>query len=379
MGADCASCATASRASAGGSRRGCKLALSPLVNATQAVNRWADRKYPGAITWALAHPGKVIGSAVTVFVLTMVLILPRLGTELIPQMSQGEFNVDLRLPPGTPLEQTDRSVQAAQRASDALGNVALAYSVAGTGNRLDANPVDAGENTGRLSITLQAGAGREDEEAAMAGMRKDLEQMPGLQYRFSRPALFSMATPLEVVVSGYDLDRLGEAAESVRQEMLKDDRFADVKTTVEAGNPEIQIVFDQERASQLASSSATSPIRVVNSVRGEVATRYKLRDKQIDVLVRSVDSRAASIEEVRNLIVNPGSDFPVPLSAVADVKLAMGPAEVRRVGQERVAVISANLAHGDLGSAVATLDDDRASRSSCRSARRHSSRARARK
>ncbi len=335
---------------------GCKLALSPLVNATQAVNRWADRKYPGAITWALANPGKVIGSAVGVFVLTMVLILPRLGTELIPQMSQGEFNVDLRLPPGTPLEQTDRSVQAAQRASDSLGNVALAYSVAGTGNRLDANPVDAGENTGRLSITLQSGADREDEEAAMAGMRKDLEEMPGLQYRFSRPALFSMATPLEVVVSGYDLDRLGEAAERVRLEMLKDGRFADVKTTVEAGNPEIQIVFDQERATQLNLVVRDIANRVVNSVRGEVATRYKLRDKQIDVLVRSVDSRAASIEEVRNLIVNPGADFPVTLGSVADVKLAMGPAEVRRVGQERVAVISANLAHGDLGSAVATLD-----------------------
>ena len=335
--------------------RGCRLLLSPLVNGTQAVNRWADRKYPGAITWALANPGKVIGASVALFVLTMALILPRLGTELIPQMSQGEFNVDLRLPPGTPLEQTDRSVLAAQRASDSLGNVALAYSVAGTGNRLDANPVDAGENTGRLSITLQKGAGRDDEEAAMAGMRGELDKLPGLQYRFSRPALFSMATPLEVVVSGYDLDRLGEAAERVRQQMLQDDRFADVKTTVEAGNPEIQIIFDQERASQLGLVVRDLADRVVNSVRGEVATRYKLRDKQIDVLVRSVDSRAASIEEVRNLIVNPGSDFPVPLSAVADVKLAVGPAEVRRVSQERVAVISANLAHGDLGSAVATL------------------------
>jgi HAE1 family hydrophobic/amphiphilic exporter-1 len=335
---------------------GCKLALSPLVNVTQAVNRWADRNYPPAITWALSHPGKVIGSAVALFVLTMALILPRLGTELIPQMSQGEFNVDLRLPPGTPLEQTDRAVQATQVLSSQLGNVALAYSVAGTGNRLDANPVDAGENTGRLSITLQAGAGREDEEAAMATLRGDLEKMPGLQYRFSRPALFSMATPLEVVVSGYDLDRLRVAAEAVRQEMLADDRFADVKTTVEAGNPEIQIIFDQERASQLNLVVRDIADRVVNSVRGEVATRYKLRDKQIDVLVRSVDSRAASIEEVRNLIVNPGADFPVPLSAVAEVKLAMGPAEVRRVGQERVAVISANLAHGDLGSAVTALD-----------------------
>ena len=90
-------------------------------------------------------------------------------------------------------------------------------------------------------------------------------------------------------------------------------------------------------------------------MRGDVATRYKLRDKQIDVLVRSVDNRAASIEEVRNLIVNPGAEHPVPLSAVADVRLAVGPAEVRRIGQERVAVVSANLAGGDLGSAVTAL------------------------
>jgi HAE1 family hydrophobic/amphiphilic exporter-1 len=337
--------------------RGCQLALSPLVNVTQRVYSWADRKYPPAISWALAHPGKVIGSAVLLFVVTMAVIAPRLGTELIPQMSQGEFNVDLRLPPGTPLEQTDRSVQAAQRASAELGNVALAYSVAGTGNRLDANPVDAGENTGRLSITLVPGSGREDEEAAMDGMRRELESLPGVQYRFSRPALFSMATPLEVVVSGFDLDRLKDAAERVRAEMAADARFADVKTTVEAGNPEIQIVFDQEKASQLGLVVRDIADRVVNSVRGEVATRYKLRDKQIDVLVRSVDSRAASIEEVRNLIVNPGSDFPVPLSAVADVQLAVGPAEVRRVSQERVAVISANLAQGDLGSAVEALQD----------------------
>jgi HAE1 family hydrophobic/amphiphilic exporter-1 len=270
-------------------------------------------------------------------------------------MSQGEFNVDIRLPPGTPLEQTDRSIRAAQQASTKLGNVALAYSVAGTGNRLDANPVDAGENTGRLSITLAKGARRADEDAAMAGLRHSLDDLPGLQYRFSRPALFSMATPLEVVVSGYDLDRLKAAAEQVRAKMLADDRFADVKTTVEAGNPEIQVVFDQERAAQLGLAVRDIADRLVNSVRGEVATRYKLREKQIDVLVRSVDTRAASIEEVRNLIVNPGSEHPVTLGAVADVRLAVGPAEVRRIGQERVAVISANLAKGDLGTAIAAL------------------------
>ena len=202
-----------------------------------------------------------------------------------------------------------------------------------------------------------AGSGRAEEEAAMAGMRRSLESLPGVQYQFSRPSLFALSTPLEVVVSGYDLDRLRDAAEQVRLRMQADGRFADVKSTVEAGNPEIQIVFDQERATQLGLVVRDIADRVVNSVRGEVATRYTLVDKKIDVLVRSVDTRAASIEEVRNLIVNPGSDFPVPLSAVADVKLAIGPAEVRRIGQERVAVVSANLAQGDLGAAVDALED----------------------
>jgi len=335
--------------------RGTRLVLSPLVMVAQGVTRWAETRYPRAIRWALAHPGRTLGGAVALFVLTLVFVLPRLGTELIPQMSQGEFNVDLRLPPGAPLEQTDRAVRAAQQASAALGNVALAYSVAGTGNRLDANPVDAGENTGRLSITLAEGAGRADEDAAMQGMRGSLESLPGVQYRFSRPSLFALSTPLEVVVSGYDLERLRVAAEQVRERMVADGRFADVKTTVEAGNPEIQIVFDQERAAQLGLVVRDVADRVVNSVRGEVATRYKLRDKRIDVLVRSVDNRAASVEEIRSLIVNPGAAYPVPLSAVADVQLAVGPAEIRRLGQERVAVISANLAHGDLGSAVAVL------------------------
>ena len=334
---------------------GFRWALSPLVRITQRVNHWAETRYPAAIGWALAHPGKTIGSAAGLFLFTIAVILPRLGTELIPQMSQGEFNVDLRLSPGTPLEQTDRSMLAAQRASSELGNVALAYSVAGTGNRLDANPVDAGENTGRLSITLDKGARRADEDAAMTALRGSLEDLPGVQYRFSRPALFSMSTPLEVVVSGYDLDRLQAAAEQVRARMIADPRFADVKTTVEAGNPEIQVVFDQERAARLGLEVRDIADRLVNSVRGEVATRYKMREKQIDVLVRSVDTRASSIEEVRNLIVNPGSEHPVTLTAVADVRLAVGPAEVRRLGQERVAVVSANLAQGDLGSAVQEL------------------------
>ena len=77
-----------------------------------------------------------------------------------------------------------------------------------------------------------------------------------------------------------------------------------------------------------------------------------MHDKKIDVLVRSVDTRQASIAEIRQLIVNPAAERPVTLEAVAEVRVSRGPAEIRRVAQERVALISANIAFGDLGAAA---------------------------
>jgi len=307
--------------------------------------------YPALLHWSLQHRPTVLMSALLIFAGAMALV-PRLGTELIPQLSQGEFNVDLRLPPGAPLSETDRAIQAAQRATADIDIVALDYSVAGTGNRLDANPVDAGDNTGKLSIALAPGAGRDDESATMDAMRRELARIPGVQYEFSRPSLMTFASPLQIEVAGYDLEGLALVSQAIVMEMSADDRFADIRTTIERGNPEIQIVFDQERAAKLGLSVRDIADRVVANVRGELATRYTWRDRKIDVLVRSVDTRRSSVSEIRQLIINPTSDRPVTLEAVADVSIAQGPAEIRRVAQERVAIITANVAYGDLGAAA---------------------------
>jgi HAE1 family hydrophobic/amphiphilic exporter-1 len=308
--------------------------------------------YEPVLRWSLSHRAAIVGGAAAIFAVTMLLI-PRLGTELIPQLSQGEFNVDLRLSPGSPLVETDRAIQAAHDATRDIDDVELNYSVAGTGNRLDANPVDAGENTGTLSIILKPGAGRAEEAVAMDAMRKQLMQLPGVQYEFSRPSLMTFASPLQIEVSGFDLEDLEAVNQVLVSKMQASDRYVDVKTTIEPGNPEIQIIFDQERAASLGLSVRDIADRVVANVRGELATRYTWRDKKIDVLVRSVDTTRASIADIRSLIVNPEAERPVTLEAVAEIKIARGPAEIRRIAQERVAIISANLAYGDLGAAVA--------------------------
>ncbi|MGH8203827.1 MAG: efflux RND transporter permease subunit, partial [Steroidobacteraceae bacterium] len=217
---------------------------------TQAGFAAVQRAYLPALRWSLEHRGRVVAISVGILLLTAALV-PRLGTELIPQLSQGEFLADLRLAPGAPLEQTDRAMAAAQAQAMELPDIDLSYAVTGTGNRLDASPTDAGENTGRLSVTLKPGAGPREEQAAIEALRARFEGLAGVQYQFSRPALFSFASPLEVTITGYDLDRLREAAGQVRLGMQASPTFSDIKSTVEAGNPEIQIVFNQERAAQL--------------------------------------------------------------------------------------------------------------------------------
>src|SRR6185295_16423999 len=329
------------------------LILAPCVSITQVSFGWLERRYPALLQWALNHRAMVLGAAGAALAATVVM-LPRLGTELIPQLAQGEFSVKLRLAAGTPLESTDQAMQAAQSAATALPGLERAYSVAGSGNRLDANPVDSGENTGTLDVSLKPPAGPLAEEQAMQALRARIADLPGVQYEFSRPALLTLTTPVEVILYGYDLERLSSAASALRTKMEASGAFRDVRSTIEGGHPEIQILFDQERASQLGLTVRDIADRVVSNVRGDVATRYRWQDKKIDVLVRSVDTWSSSVEDVRNLIVNPGAARTVSLSAVVDVRLAVGPAEIRCSNQERVAVISAAPAGDDLGTATET-------------------------
>src|SRR5690606_19884278 len=168
--------------------------------------------------------------------------------------------------------------------------------------------------------------------------------------------LFSFSSPLEIELRGYDLDALARAGNRLAELLRASPHYADVKSTVEQGAPEIRIVFDQERAGAMGLTTRQVADAVVTSVRGEVATRYDFRDRKIDVLVRASESERGSVEAIRNLVVNPGSARPIRLSAVADVVATTGPSEIHRADLGRVAVVSANLRGIDLGAAVAEVE-----------------------
>jgi len=317
---------------------------------------WAERGYHRLLPRALANPLPVLASAGLAFVLS-VLVASTMGTDLIPQFAQDRFEMTAKLPPGTQLRDTDALVRRIQLEHGQDEGVQSLYGVSGTGTRLDANPTESGENIAKLTVVMGQGFGRESEARQTERMRATMEQYPDVQVKFGRPQLFSFSAPLEIELRGYDLDAVERAGRKLTGMMEGSPHFADVKSTVEQGFPEIQIRFDQERAAALGLTTRQIADQVVRKVRGEVATRYSFRDRKIDVLVRAQEGDRASVENIRKIIVNPESDRPITLDAVADVVATMGPSEINRVDQVRVALVSASLRDIDLGSAVQEIRD----------------------
>ncbi|MFC5489776.1 efflux RND transporter permease subunit [Dokdonella soli] len=348
--------------------------------------------YHRSLPKAFEHPWRVLGFAAAALASTLALV-PSLGLDLIPQLAQGRFDMTVTLPPGTPLVETDKLVGKISAAHAKDPGVASIYGVAGAGTRLDANPTESGENIARLSIALKDGGSKAIEAAEIERLRGGLTRADG-SVKFARPQLFSFSAPLEVEIRGYDLDALAKGGQRLSELMKASPRFADVKSTVEGGYPEIQIRFDQDRAAALGLTTRDIADRVVRKVKGEVATRYDFRDRKIDVLVRSRASDRGSVEDIRNLVVGyvaakgastsgngnasstagatsaskgssttlndkaqSSADTPIRLAAVADVLSTEGPSEIHRISQERVAIVSSNLRYGDLASAVAEVND----------------------
>ncbi len=323
------------------------LAMSPYHRLEQAYLRQLPR--------ALDSRRSVLTVAGGVFALSL-LAVPLLGTDLIPQLAQDRFEMTVKLPPGTPLRDTDKVVRSLQQAHAGNPGIKALYGVSGSGTRLDASPTESGENIGKLTVVMAEG-GEKQEAALTEALRTSGQAVAGAQIDFSRPELFSFSAPLEIELRGQDLAEIQAAGRKLADMLRANPHYADVKSTVEQGFPEVQIRFDQERAGALGLTTRQIADMVVKNVRGDVATRYSFRSRKIDVLVRASQADRATVDDIRNLIVNPGAANPVTLATVADVVATTGPSEIHRADQVRVAVVSANLRDIDLGTAMAEVDD----------------------
>ena len=341
------------RAIARGAGRVFSTLLLPLYWLFDLFFNALNKAYPLLLSWALRRRLIVLA----IFIALGALALERsriLGLELIPEMSQGEFLVDLEWRAGTPLEQTATQVAAIDRQVRSLDGIASVFALVGSSAQAGGTAADKKEHTAHLLVRL---APEVNEEAAIEAVRGLLGGIPELKFKFSRPAYFSFRTPIEVEIRGYSLSTLDLLADEAVERMHTISGLTDIRSSTAGGQPEVQIFFDRRRVAELGTTVQNIGELLRNKLQGDVATELARRDRKVDIRVRALDEERQTVADLRQMVVSPASyAVPVALESVAEVRAVDGPAEIRRLDQERVAVISANLDGRDLGGVAEEIE-----------------------
>jgi HAE1 family hydrophobic/amphiphilic exporter-1 len=311
-----------------------------------------SRSYGRLLRTALARRWITLAAAAAVFA-GAVAGAGRLQTSLIPEISEGEFYFEATLPEGTTVEATDAVIRRMAEPLQDSPEVAVSYATAGS--RLVSGGMSLStkaEHYGQLNVVL-ADRRNEDVEIEVANrLREGFAVIPELETKFGKPTYFSLKTPIEVILFSDDLDALATYAPRLADELSAVPGLVDVRSSLEEGNPELQVIFDRERLAALDLDMRSVAETLRDRVLGAVPTRFREEDRQIDIRVRNLEQHRTTIDDVRKLVI-PGRDGqPLRLLTVADVRVDRGPAEIHRVQQQRAAVLSANLEGRGLGAAV---------------------------
>jgi multidrug efflux pump subunit AcrB len=332
--------------------RALALVLAPIAGGGlgwfERLNNALQNNYPRLLTTTLRHRFLVLGSALAALAVSIVFVLPRLGSDLIPQVHQGEFNLDVSLPIGTPIERTGEvaeKIDAVVRQQAEVERTAMTVGAEESAS----TSIDAGEHTARLTVKMKQGLDSGAETALIERIRQAFNDVPEVKLEISYPALFSFKSPIEVEVRGHDLmtlKRLSREAEDVLATSVPG--LVDIRSTLQTGHPEIQVVYQRDRLAEFGLNLRNVADLVRNKVQGRAATQFRQEDQLIDIVVRLREQDRFGLEELRRLVVNPGGAVPIPLSAIADLTVNEGPSEIRRVDQQRTALITANIQGADL-------------------------------
>ena len=274
-----------------------------------------------------------------------------MGRELIPEVLQGEINIELFFPSGNTLSETTRVSNQLELKLAEIEGVVQTATTSGTDRETITNE-ESGPHTANLLVKINTkGKNSHDlERQVTSKIRNILEQEPALaRYNLRRPTLLTLNSPLEVEVIGQDLEQIAIATQALEKEIASIPGIQDLRTSLRRGNPEILVSLNRDVLAryQLTAEQISSRLRI--ALEGETASTFPGRDERIDIRVQADSLNLNRLEQLKNIPINPESSQPIPLSAIAQFKLTEGPSDIRHIGSRRAAVLSASTNDADLG------------------------------
>lgn len=320
-----------------------------------------DRLYRKGLVWAMGHSKVVVGVA-AVMVVAAALVLPRLGTEFVPELEEGTINLRVTLAPSSSL---DTALEVAPKLEAKLMEFPeVTYALSRIGRAEiggDPEPVNNIEiYIGLKPVPEWTSADNRYELQSL--MEQKLEQHPGLLFNFSQPIatrvdelLSGVKAQLAIKLFGPDLAVLAEKGQAIEAAVKEIEGARDVAMEQIAGESQLVVKPDRRALSRYGLAVGDVMELVREGLGGASAGQIINGNERYDIYVRLAERFREDRETIADLRLQAPSGAWVRLGDVAEVSIASGPPQVRRDDVQRRVVIQANVQGRDMGSVVADI------------------------
>jgi HAE1 family hydrophobic/amphiphilic exporter-1 len=308
--------------------------------------------YEKGIMWALRHKTAVLATATVALFASLSLIpLHIVGTEFIPRIDQGEFILKLTSPPGTSIDRMDSLVRGIENEVRAIPEVKDVFTSVGYGS----GQADLGSssNIAELHVTLKE-QGAEKSAPVKRKVQEIADRRAGLESSIVLTSMFGGADEgaLQIEIKGYNLDKLKQVTEQVREVAAATPGAKDVRTSVSSGLPEYNIRVDRDTAA----AHGILVGDVINTVglylTGRVVSKYSDGEDQYDVRLIGDANTRNNTAAIADLPLTNRSGEIVKLGQVSRFSQQSGLKSIERSDRQRVFRVSANLEGRPLGDVV---------------------------
>ena len=333
-----------------------------IPHGENAFVRFLKKPYVSGLRWALAHPALVIVAALIGFGASMAL-LPRLGTEFLPELNEGSIWVNANMPPGISVQQARLYCRRMREILLKTPEVRSVISKAGRPeDGTDPKPINMGEIFVDLKPQSQWTRGL-SKEKIIEEMDNNLDALPGIETSFSQPIRDNVLESISQIDGQVVLKVFGDDSAKLRekaQELLKaisGVRGVQTAAIDRAGEvPQAVIDIDRERAARYGLNIGDVEDLIETGLAGKTATELWEGEKHFSVVVRLPEGER-DLANLKKVLVDTPDGTHIPLEEVADFRESGGSMNISRENGTRLSAISVFIKGRDMGSVVADMQE----------------------
>ncbi|VFA44163.1 CusA/CzcA family heavy metal efflux RND transporter [Chryseobacterium indologenes] len=340
----------------------CALFLSkkPMLKETisDRMMNWLQRKYQPLLEKAIKIKYWLVGITVCIFAFSLFLF-SRMGGEFIPQLQEGDFTFEFKMPLQASLSQSIETSMQASRIIKQFDEVKVVVGKTGAGE-VPTDPMPPGATDLMVILKPQSewkshrtydelGEAIEDKLKVIPGVF--VEKTQPIQMRFNE-LMTGIKQDVAVKIFGENLDSLSLYAKKVEKAIINVHGVSRPQIEQVDGLPQINVEYDRTRLANYGINVEDVNNVLSTAFAGKSAGVVFENERRFDLVVRLDSTHRSSIEDVNNLMIPTSTGNQIPLSEVANIDYKLGPAQISREAGKRRIVIGFNVEGRDVQSVV---------------------------